>query len=150
MMLSMFKLFHLICGVSFFGIMLAAFFYIARSIKKCDRSLIDYSIRASYFGDLVVLLCIIILLASSTPLISVGHFTRSVPWIFVAYHAFSCLVVLWLLNVVIKFFFLSKPIIASSAVKTFYFLNMAMILIFIVIIHDAVMRSTWLEFLFRK
>jgi hypothetical protein len=150
MILSIIKFFHLICGISFLGITIAAFFYIAYSIHKQDRALIDYSIRASYFGDAIILLCILIQLISSIPLISAGHFTLKVPWIFVAYHAFGFLILLWLINVAVKRFLFSKAIIASYSLKIFYFLNIATLLIFIMVIHDAVTHSPWLEFLFKE
>jgi len=150
MILSIFKFFHLICGISFFGITIVAFFYIAYSMHKCDRALIDYSIKASYFGDILILLCIIIQVASSIQLVSAGNFASMTPWILVAYHAFSFLILFWLINILIKRFYFSKPIISSYSLKVFYCLNIAMILIFIIIIHDAVTQSTALEFLFRR
>ncbi len=149
-MLSIIKFFHIISGVSFFGITTAGFFYITRSINRKDRSLIDYSIRASYFGDAIILLCIFILMASSIPLIFAGNFTLEVPWIFVAYHAFDLIIIFWIFNIFIKKVYLSRIVIASYSLKAFYYLNIAMILIFINLIHDAVMKSTWIEFLFRK
>lgn len=150
MMLSIIKFFHVISGVSFLGIVIAAFFYITRSFNKNDRSLIDYSIRASYFGDAIILLCIFIQIATSIPLVSAGHFTLEVPWIFIAYHAFGFIILLWLLILFIKKFYFSRTAIAPYSLKSFYFMNVAMILIFIIIIHDAVTQSTGLEFLFRK
>jgi hypothetical protein len=150
MMLPIIKFFHIISGVSFFGITIAGFFYITRSIHMNDRSLIDYSIRASYFGDAIISLCIFILIASSVSLILAGNFTLKVPWVFVAYHAFGFIIILWILNILIKKFYLSRIVIPSSSLKVFYYLNIAMILIFIILMHDAVMKSTWIEFLFRK
>jgi hypothetical protein len=150
MMLPIIKFFHIICGVSFFGITIASFFYITRSINMNDRSLIDYSIRASYFGDAIISLCIFILIASSIPLIFAGNLTLKVPWIFVAYHAFGFIIILWIVNIFIKKVYLSRIVIASYSLKAFYYLNVAMILIFITLIHDAVRKSTWIELLFRK
>ncbi|MDR3492109.1 MAG: hypothetical protein P4M12_08735 [Gammaproteobacteria bacterium] len=150
MILSIIKFFHVTCGVSFFGIIIAAFFYIASSINKRDQSLINYSIRASYFGDAIILLCIFIQLATSMLLVSAGHFTLKVPWIFIAYHAFGFLIILWLLTLFIKKFYLSRKVISPYSLRSFYFLNIIMMLIFIIIIHDAVMQSTGLEFLFRN
>lgn len=150
MILAITRFFHVICGTTFFGIIIAAFFYIAWSINKNDRALINYSIKASYFGDAIILLCIFIQITSSLSLVSAGHFTLRVPWIFVAYHAFAVLVLLWLLTVFIKRFYLSKKIITSYSLKGFYFFNIAIIFTFIMIIHDAVTQSTWLEFLFRE
>ncbi len=141
-MFPIIKFLHVLCGVSFFGIIIAQFFYIARSYQQQDRSLIDYSIRASYFGDAIIFFCILIQLVTSFYLVSAGHFTLAVPWIFVAYHAFGFLIFLWLATVIIKKFYFS--------IKTFYILNSVMILTFLIIIHDAVMQSTGFEFLFRK
>ncbi len=149
-MLFMIKFLHVLCGVVFFGITIATFFYLARSIHKQDRSLIDYSIKASYFGDALILLCVGVQLFTSTKLVSAGHFTLGVPWIFIAYHAFGLLIILWLLTIIIKKFYFAKADIGNYMLKSFYVLNSAMILIFIVIIHDAVTQSTVLDFLFRK
>jgi uncharacterized membrane protein len=144
------KFLHLICGVSFFGITIAAFYYIARSIQKKESSMILYSIKASYFGDVIILVCVVIQLITSTSLVAVGHFTLQVPWIFVAYHAYALLILLWLMDVVLKKFYLTKPIISPAAIKSFYVMNTVMILIFMLIIHDAVMHATWLEPFFRN
>lgn len=149
-MLSVIKFFHVLCGITFFGITIASFFYIARSINKQERPLIDYSITASYVGDAMILLCILVQMITSPHLVSAGHFNLNVPWIFIAYLAFYLLIVLWISMVVIKKYYLSKIIISHNAIKAFYFLNIAMILIFIIIIHDAVTHSTGLEFLFKE
>lgn len=146
----MFKFVHLICGITFFGIMIAAFFYIARSIKDGDRALIDYSLKASYFGDGLIFFIVIIQLLTATQLVSNGHFTLAIPWVFIAYHAFGAIILLWLSILLIKILYLSKMDISTVAVNIFYLLNAIMILIFIIIIHDAVTQSTWFNFLFRK
>lgn len=149
MLLTIIKFFHLICGISFFGITIASFFYIARSIYNADQTLVNYSIKASYFGDLIILLCIIIQTITSTSLVAAGHYTLQIPWIFVAYHAFGILVLLWLMLLVMKRFQLSKTLSTNYAIKFYYLINVTMLLIFIVIIHDAVTQSTWFEFLFK-
>ncbi|MHB1949271.1 MAG: hypothetical protein ACYCQI_14280 [Gammaproteobacteria bacterium] len=146
----MFKFLHLICGTTFFGIMIAAFFYIARSIRKGDRSLINYSLKASYFGDGIIFFIVLIQFITAIKLVSVGHLTLAIPWIFIAYHAFGTIVLLWLSILLIKLLLLSKTDISPIALKVYYLLNVMMILIFIIIIHDAVTQSTWFDFLFRK
>ena len=150
MMLSLIKFLHVTCGVSFFGIIIATFFYISRSINTQDRSLINYSIKISYLWDVIILFCILVQALTSIPLVSVGHLTLDVPWIFVAYHAFGMLTIFWLFTVFIKRFYFSKANIPAYSIKIFYVLNIFMILTFIIIIHDAVTQSTGLEFLFRK
>lgn len=146
----MLKFLHLICGTTFFGIIIAAFFYIARSISNGDRSLIIYSLKTSYFGDGVISFIVIIQLITAVKLVSDGHFTLAIPWIFIAYHAFAAIILLWLSILLVKLLCLSKPDILPIFVNIFYSLNVIMILIFIIIIHDAVTQSTWFDFLFRK
>jgi uncharacterized membrane protein len=148
MILPMVKFLHLISGTTFLGITIAAFFYIVRSLDKGDRTVIDYSVKASYFGDAVILGCIVIQFITAATLVSSGHF-KLVPWIIIAHGAFGSLILLWLANVGIKFFYFSKREISPYAVKSFWLFNIAMILIFFIIIHDAVTQSTWFDFLFR-
>lgn len=126
------------------------FFYIARSIKKQDRSLINYSLKASYFGDAMIFLIVLIQFITAYQLVSIGNFTLAVPWIFVVYVAFSTVILLWLTIFLLKFFYLTKENISTIAIKFFYWLNIMIILIFIIIIHDAVTQSTWFDFLIRK
>lgn len=130
--------------------MIAEFFYIARSIRNGDRSLINYSLKASYFGDGIIFLIILIQFATAIKLVSAGYFTLAIPWVFIAYHAFGTVVLLWIGILMIKLLYLSKTDISPIALKIFYFLNVMIILTFIIIIHDAVTQSTWFDFLFRK
>jgi uncharacterized membrane protein len=146
----MIKFLHLICGTTFFGIIIVAWFYVARSIQKSDRALIDYSLKASYVGDGAIILLILIQLITSAKLVSYGHFTLAVPWIFIAYHAFASIILLWLGILLIKFVYFPKTNISLAALKVFHLLNVIMVAIFVVIIHDAVTQSTWFDFLFRK
>lgn len=148
-MLALLKFLHIFCGTIFFGISVATFFYIARSIQKGDHALIRYSIKTSYFGDGLISVCMACLLASSFPLRVAGNFSLSVPWIFIAYLAFSMLIVLWLINILLKrTLSLTSP--APRVIKSFYALNITMMLIFIIIIHDAVFKNTALAFLWEQ
>lgn len=149
-MLNIFKFFHLICGTTFLGIIIAEFFYIAHSMSKMDQLLLTYSLKASYFGDGIIFFLAIIQLITANELVSAGHFTLTIPWIFIAYHAFAIVILLWLSVLFIKVFYLAKSTISPIASTMFYLLNVIMISLFIIIIHDAVTQSTWFEFLFRN
>jgi uncharacterized membrane protein len=149
-MLELVKFFHILGGTVFFGISIASFYYIARSISKGDRALIAYSIKTSYFGDGVILACIAIQMASSFPLRAAAHFTLDMPWIFIAYMAFGVLIALWLLNILVKSVYLSALSIAPFTIKLFYALNSTMVFILILITHDAVMKNTVFAFLWEK
>lgn len=148
--MHMFKFLHLICGTTFLGLMIASFYYITRSIKKNDRALIAYSLKASYFSDGVIFLIVPIQFLTAAYLVYTKHLTLAIPWILVAYHAFATVVLLWAAIFLIKILSLSKKTISSSALRIFYLLNSLVILIYVIIIHDAVTHSTWFEFLFRK
>lgn len=146
----MFEFLHLMSGTTFFGIMIATFYYIARSLRQDDQTLINYSLKASYFGDGIIFFIVLIQLITATHLVSAGHFTLAIPWIFIAYHAFGTIVLLWIGIFLIKLLYLSKTDISPITLRVFYSLNVMMILLFIIIIHDAVTQSTWFDFLFRK
>ncbi len=149
-MLAMIKCMHVLCGLAFFGITLAAFFYISRSIKSHDRAAIAGALKASYYGDALIFCCIVSQSASSVALVSANHLSVKVPWIFVAYHAFGLVVLLWLGTLLLKLCYLAKERIAAGALKTFYALHIGLIMVFMLIIRDAVTQSTGLEFLLRS
>ena len=138
------------CGTTFLGIIIATFFYISYGIRRGDKSLIRYSLKASYFGDGIIFVCAFTQFITATILVSVGKFTLAVPWICVAYLAFSGITLLWLINLFIKRKYFANAHIKPFAFKIFYFLNILIILTFMVVIHDAVTQSTWLDFLFRQ
>ncbi len=143
------KFLHLICGTTLLGITIASFFYISNSIKKKNPELIRYALRASFFGDGIFLICLSIQLITSNLLTGLLNFSMAIPWIFVAYHAFGLLIILWIINFIIKYFYLSKLSNFSASLKSFYVINIFMITVFIIIIHDAVMQNTWFNFLFK-
>src|SRR5690348_3991632 len=133
-MISIIKFLHLICGTTILGIIVASFFYIAYSIHQKNQTLINYSIKVSYFGDGIILLCTIIQFITSAMLITAGHFPLTIPWIRVAHIAFGIVVVLWIAIIIIKFFNLSNTHIKPYALRMFYFLNILIIFIFMIII----------------
>ena len=148
MMVDIVKFLHLICGTTFLGTIIAVFFYIAYSVRQTDPLLIYYSLRISYFGDGVISFCAFIQFITAAILVPAGKFTLAVPWICVAYVAFGSVILLWLMNLLIKLIYFSKIPIKPYALKGFYFLNSLIIIIFIIIIHDAITQSTWFDFLF--
>lgn len=148
----MIKFFHLICGTSILGLLIANFFYIAHNIQQGDRDLIKYAVKTSYFSDAAIFLCVLIQFITATRLVFETYLSLKVPWIWVAYHAFGLIVVLWSLNLGIKFFYISKQEGLPAKITTylFYGLNSFIFFTYIIIIHDAVTQSTWFDFLLRK
>lgn len=136
---------HLLCGVSFFGIIIASFVYIAKSIKQNNHVLLQYAIKTSLLGDCVIFPMILIQILTGTFLVYHNHLSLNTPWIIAAYIVFALAGVLWFLLGIIKYINISSD--TSSAFrfkKFFYVLNAVMIVIFCMIIHDAVTQQTWL------
>lgn len=144
------KFLHLICGTTSLGLFIASFYYISCSIQKNDRALIQYSLVTSYVADGIILSCTAMLFITAHTLVIDNHFDLTIPWIRVAYFAFSSVTLLWLINIGIKFFYLSKIDIPRCAIASFYSINIIIITLFMLIIHDAVEQSTWFDFLLRK
>jgi uncharacterized membrane protein len=134
---------HQLCGISFFGMVIASFAYITKSIRQNDPVLLRYAITTSLIGDCVIFFFVIIQPLTATFLVYQRHLPFNTPWIIVAYLAFALVSTLWFLTALIKYINY-KNNKSFRFKKMFYLLNVAMILIFCVIIHDAVMHQTWL------
>jgi uncharacterized membrane protein len=136
---------HLLCGVTFFGIFIASFVYIAKSIKQNNHALLQYAIKTSLLGDCAIFPMILIQILTGTFLVHHNHLPLNTPWIIVAYSVFALAGVLWFLLGIIKYMNISsKPSSTFRFKKIFYILNCVMIVIFCMIIHDAVTQQTWL------
>lgn len=135
---------HLLCGISFFGIVIASFVYITKSIKQNDPVLLQYAIKTSFLADCVIFPIILIQIVTGTFLVHHNHLPLNTPWIVVAYSIFSVASIIWFWLGVIKYlnFFDKKTVFRFK--KIFYVLNILMIIIFCMIIHDAVTQQTWL------
>jgi hypothetical protein len=137
---------HLMCGTVFLGITIASYFYIAQA--KADLKLQAYALKASLLGDRLVVVIIVLEYLTATGMVKAHHLAFSTPWIVVAYIAFSVIVLCWVGNVCLK----TKALKAGQPLKgsvLFHVLHIAMIVIFMMVIHDAVMQHTYLTFLFQ-
>ena len=132
---------HLLCGVSFFGIVIASFVYITKSIRQKDPVLLRYAMTTSLIGDCVIFPLVLIQPLTATFLVYHNHFPLNTPWIMVAYLAFALVSMLWFLTALIKYVNY-KNTGTFRYKKIFYMLNVVIILFFCVIIHDAVMHQT--------
>ncbi len=148
-MVEIIKFFHIIGGTTLFGISIASFFYVLTSIQKQDKTLIRYTISASYFLDAIIFTLLILQFVSSIPMIHTANLSFKTPWIIVAFISLAAVGIIWLLNLFNKLYFLSKPMISKASLVFFAVLNIISIMIFIVIIHDAVMKATVFNFLFK-
>src|SRR3990167_806290 len=126
---------HVLCGVSFLGIIIASFVYITKSIKQQDIQLLRYAIKTSLLGDCILFPIILIQILTGTFLVYYYHLSLNTPWVIVAYIIFFIAAIIWFLLAFIKYLNLSTPHFRYK--KLFYFLNILIIVLFCMIIHDA-------------
>lgn len=133
---------HVMCGVTFFGLMIASFLYVSSSIKQNNPELLHYAIKTSLFIDRIIFPIIVIQFLTGTFMVLHHQLSFHTPWIIVAYIALSAVSIIWFLLVLIKY--RNREQIQFQHKKLFYILNIILILFFCMIIHDAVTQQTWL------
>lgn len=142
------KFLHISMGITFFfGIVVASFFYIVNSWKQSQATMLCYALRASFYGDLIIFPMVVLQYITAILLVKSNHLSLAVPWIAVAYLAFSLIALLWFMNLIIKYVnyrrikqHSDRQFVLKSG---FYLFNILMIAIFILIIHDAIMQKTY-------
>lgn len=144
------KSLHLISGTTILGIFIAEYFYVMRSIVLREYDLMMYTIKTSYVGDGLILLCLSLQFFTIAPLISAGNLNFHIPWIRVAHLAFGLVILLWIFKILIKIKYFKIDSLPIFAKRIYHCLSISIFIIFFIIIHDAVMRSTWFTFLFRN
>ncbi|PHQ78106.1 MAG: hypothetical protein COB66_09560 [Coxiella sp. (in: Bacteria)] len=135
------KCIHVLCSTVFMGVTVASFFYIALSQKQHKPQLMRYALRSSFFGDGLLLALIIIVFTTASYLLPYFQLSTTTPWIRVAFAAFGIVSCLWLVNVVQKT--VSYRCRRLVWPVLYYINNSVMILILLLIVHDAVMHRTW-------
>ena len=145
MLEQLIKCLHLIGGTVFLGITIASYFYI--SYSKSDQKLRLFALKTSLLGDILIALIIVLQYITATLLVKLNHLSFATPWIIVAYIAFSLVSFCWLVNVIIKVHNV-RLTNGFQYNKLFHAMHMLIILVFILIIHDAVMQKTYFNFLF--
>lgn len=135
---------HILCGVTFLGVLVASFFYIANSIRSKSSALIHYAIRASFFGDAIIFPMVVAQFVTGTLMVTQHQLSFQTPWIIVAYHFFGLVSICWFLLVLIKYKNIKRDCDRYFKYqKIFYTLNILVLILFVLIIHDAVTQSTW-------
>ncbi len=142
------KSIHVMCGVVFIGITIASFFYVLNSRRQQQADVLRYALKVSLLGDILLAMIILVQFVSATLLVHLNQLSVQTPWIEVAYLAFAVVSVLWLINVVIKVVNLKQVLFTHlKGYRWFCALHVLMLLIFVVIVHDATTQSTFLGFL---
>ena len=135
---------HILCGVTFFGLMIASFVYVISSVRQNDPTLFRYCLKVSLYGDVLIFPIIVVLFLTGTFMVYHHHLPMNTPWIIVAYCALSVVSVLWFLLVLIKLNAISTNAASLCYRKSFVMVNVIIILVFCMIIHDAITQQTWL------
>lgn len=143
------KMLHVTVGVVFLGLTIAQYFYIINNIHQKKPILFFYSLRFSFFADGLIALLIIFLLISAASLTKNMHISTLPLWITVAYWLFSLIMLLWIINLGLKIHYyrqFKQGRQSTSPRLIFHFSHSIMLILFTLIIHDAVNRSTFLTF----
>ena len=136
---------HVMCGVVLIGLSLASYFYVMNSLHRQDTVLVLYALRLSYFADVIFIPLILIQVITALVLMVAKHIELTTPWTVVAFIAFAVVVLLWATAVLIKFAFikqLQQRIGALWFLISYSVVYAAMGVIFVLIVHDAVLHQT--------
>ncbi|MDF1795523.1 MAG: DUF2269 family protein [Coxiellaceae bacterium] len=150
---ALIQTFHVMCGVVLIGLSLASYFYVMNSMRRRDVALVLYALRLSYYADIIFIPLILIQIITALVLMMAKHIDLATPWTVVAFIAFAVVVVLWIIAVFIKFAFvrcLPHKINALWFRISYSLVYGLMTLIFILIVHDAVLHQTYFAPLVRR
>ncbi len=136
---------HVMCGVVLIGLSLASYFYVMNSLHRQDTVLVLYALRLSYFADVIFIPLILIQVITALVLMVAKHIELTTPWTVVAFIAFAVVVLLWATAVLIKFAFIKQLPQRIGALWfriSYSVVYAAMGVIFVLIVHDAVLHQT--------
>lgn len=136
---------HVMFGVTFFGLIIANYFYVTYSFRLGQHKLINYALKTSLWLDILMGFIILFMFMSAAFLVKQHNLSIHTPWILTAYIAFSCISLIWIAVIFIKFYYYKRPEKLILA-KSFHALNIAMIILLMIIVHDAVMHKTFFVF----
>lgn len=140
----MMKYLHVLLAVSLLGIHLASHFYIATSLYIGNRALSQYTLRFSLLSDVLTASIIFILFLSASHLMTAQQLSLAVPWIQAAYLLLSISTFCWLKLINTKRTLKVKNLAQCQPPFSFHMYYILMMLVLICIIHDAVMKQTFL------
>jgi len=141
------KFLHVLLGVSSLGLIAFSYVNLAYHSHRQQVQLLRHSLNNSLFLDVPLFFILISQFISGYYLVILQQRLFSTPWIKIAFMALAVVFMLWLLLVVVKSIHLNrlkKALTERFYYRWFYHLAyLSIILLMIVIIHDAVMKSTY-------
>lgn len=146
----MLKFVHVLIGVTMLGFVVAYYFYF--NFNQKDLRTRRNILRLSFLMDGLILPFILILFMTGAQLMVANHLSPAVPWVHVAFMALGLVTFCWLISVCIKitnYYFLSRGKVEFYGKRIFHTCNILIIVLMVIIIHDAVTQSTFLGFMQR-
>lgn len=143
----MLKFIHLWFVILFLGLILGSYlqFLLAPSTQNLRHY--RYTLILSFCLDTLLALSFVVLFVTGTYLVSTHHFPLSTLWIQAAYGLLGLVVMLYIMNVMMKlnrFLASNKGIcVALKQYKLFHLSHVLIIIFGLLIIHDAVTKSTF-------
>lgn len=141
--MQMLKFIHVLIGVTMLGFIVAYYFYF--TISKNDNRHRQKILRLSLLMDVVIFPFIILLFITGTHLMLNNHLTPAVPWVHMAFTLLGLVTFCWLIVAVVKiinYFTRRKGQLAFYGNRIFHTCHILMIVLIVLIIHDAVSKST--------
>lgn len=135
------KFFHLLIGVSFFGGVIASYYYSVIAYNS-NQLLKDFSLKNIVKIEVFIFIpAIALMFLTGSLLVYLKKIPLSTPWIIVAYIALFLILIGTIINSFLK----------KHRMKTGYLhiLNIILICLLAIIVHDAVMKHTFLGYFFR-
>ena len=152
-MITVVNFIHMLAGTLFFGATVAVFIYMIYCKRQNNGLLLLHTIKISFFGDAFILPMIITQYITGTLMIGFAKLSFHTPWIAVAYVAFSLIVFLWMCNLFVKRKLLHLLSSEKGSIllwqRIYLIISCMMIVLFVMIVHDAVMQKTMFDFFWR-
>lgn len=151
-MIGLILFLHMTAVTVFVGIVIVSLFYVRSALKQTDAQIALRALKTTLLGDVLVLPCLIILFGTGLYLVCLNNLSIQVPWVFVALVTFLLASFFWLVNVFLKLNCYRALKKNKKVWRGFWLLyvliTVCMVLLFIMMIHDALTRSTVFSFLF--
>lgn len=142
----MIKTFHIFFVLTFTGLFIANYYYLACSFRQDSMTLIRYSLRFSFLCDIFLGTALLAIPISCVCLIGSLGLDYKLPWLVSAYYLCGFVTLSWasLLLIKVRYFQALSSSLQLSKEKTilFHSLNILVIMSLLLTVHDAVMQKT--------
>lgn len=132
---------HVLCGMGYLALTVSSFACVSLSLRQKNLLLLQDTLKTTLKWDCLQLPMMVVIVLTGAFMAEANHIPPGTPWVTVAYILFALVGLCWFLLVMIKLCSLSRN--QFQYPKLFYFLNIVIIILFCIIVHDAVTQQTW-------